>query len=161
MVVRIASSREQTYRLADTGYLYAVLDACDEPQVRKKSAKLGTRAVSLYLGGPEERYSKIAPYLVVLDKPTLDWVTEKLWTRPWGIFVHSDARLETVRTQLRRFLKVKDPQGKAMFFRFYDPRILPSFLEASNQQELNAFFGPVQAYGVPEGEGVAFYRNAA
>lgn len=159
MVLRTTASREHTCQLADTGHLYAVVDACGEPAVRRKCAELDNRTVCLYRGGPEEKYAKVAPYLFALDRATLDWLVEQLWTKPWGIFVYSEAGPETVRTQLRRFLKVKNPQGKVLLFRFYDPRILPKFLEASNQQELDSFFGPVQAYGVGAGDGAEFYRR--
>ena len=151
---------EQLGRLAATGQLYAVVDACKEPEVPPKCKSLGERAVSLYRGGAEEQYADIAPYLVAMDAAVLSWVKQRLWPRPWGIFIYSDAALEALRTHLRHFLKVKDEQGKQYFFRFYDPRILPPFLESSNREELRQFFGPVRAYGVGEGDGGLFFRGA-
>src|SRR5215208_6384436 len=75
---------------ARSGRLYAILDACDAPLVPPKVATLGeTRGVSLYRGGAEERHADIAPYLVAVDEPLLDWIFETLWGEPWGILVAS------------------------------------------------------------------------
>jgi len=51
--------------------------------------------------------------------------------------------LEQLFEHLRSFLKVKEPDDKELFFRFYDPRVLRIFLPTCNAQEVFQFFGPV------------------
>lgn len=131
----------------EPGTVYAVLDACDEPRVPPQVNAWGPeRAVSLYRGSAEYEYWAIAPYLVSVDDAALEWIIETLWDEPWGIFVITTDDLATVRKQLRRFLTVKDPEGNEVFFRFYDPRVLPTFLTTCTPHEAGQFFGPIERF---------------
>lgn len=133
----------------EPGSVYAILDACDEPRVPQKINELGDRAVSLYRGWAEEQYWAIAPYLVVVDSDLLDWIVENLWDDPWGIFIFAQSDLTALRKHFRRFLFVKHPDGRQMYFRFYDPRVLPTFLESCTTEEAQQFLGPIQCFCVP------------
>ncbi|MCG7851384.1 MAG: DUF4123 domain-containing protein, partial [Methanosarcinaceae archaeon] len=66
----------------------------------------------------------------------------------WGIFAITakEVDLRTVRRHFRRFLMVKDPEGKQIYFRYYDPRVLNVFLPTCNSEELSVVFGPVSSY---------------
>ena len=92
----------------------------------------------------------MAPYLVRLepDAPFTDWVLARGWGHHWGIFVHARVGLKTLRSHLRRFLKVKDADGKQLIFRYYDPRVLRVYLPTCNADELEVLFGPVHRYHV-------------
>jgi hypothetical protein len=153
--------------LAGAGSLFAILDACDEPAIPPKVETLGEeRGVSLYRGMAEEQYADIAPYLVAVDDMTIDWILGTLWGEPWGIFVVSDAGLATLRTHFRKFLLVDAPSGEQWYFRFYDPRVLAKYLPTCTIEELRAFYGRagpagvVQAYGIPDTDGVRLTRLA-
>jgi len=128
--------------------LFAVLDACDEPRVPEKVRKLGDRAVSLYRGSAEEDYWAIAPYLAQVDEPLLAWILDNLWSDPWGLLVVAAADLAALRRHFRRFLLVRDPNKREMYFRFYDPRVLPVFLKTCAGQEVDEFFGPIRFFAV-------------
>jgi len=156
------SSVETLRQYAASGMLFAILDACDEPAVPQKISELGdVRAVSLYRGGAEEDYSAIAPYLVQVDSALLDWIVAALWEHPWGIFAVSPANLETLRTHFRKFLIVQMPDTEKFYFRYYDPRVLKSFLPTCSEAELAEFLGPVQAYagGEPGTETVRLWSK--
>jgi hypothetical protein len=136
---------------AERGRLFAIIDATDTPSVPIKAFLLGeTRAVSLYRGRPEETLAAIAPYLVQVDLPVLEWITAELWTEPWGMFVLAGETLETLRRHFRHFLTVTGPNGESWYFRFYDPRVLERYIGSSTAEELAAFYGPVIAYGVTD-----------
>ena len=64
----------------------------------------------------------------------------------WGILAVSPADLRTLRMHFRKFLSVWDPDGKPLYFRFYDPRVLRIYLPTCNGAELRTLFGPVTAY---------------
>lgn len=132
--------------------VYAILDACDEPRVPVKVQSLNERAVSLYHLRADEQLWAIAPYLVSVDGELLDWIAAELFGTPWGIFLFSDTDLETLRKHFRRFLIVKGPDGRELYFRYYDPRVLPTFLTTCDQQEASEFFGPISAF-VVQGDG--------
>lgn len=128
--------------------LYAVLDACDEPLIPKKVQELGPeKSVSLYRPPAEFEFWDIAPYLVRVDEEVLKWIVGSLQGTPWGIFAFASVDLPTLRRHFRRFLKVKNEEGKPYYFRFYDPRVLPAFLSSSTEEEARQVFGPVRAYG--------------
>ncbi len=139
-------------QLAASGILYAVLDACDNPDVQAKVKELGPDlAPCLYHGVTDERTLAAAPYLVRLDATLLPWVQETLWSRPWGILLVSKADRATVRHHLRKLLVVKGPDHQALYFRFYDPRVLKTYLPMLSRNDLDEVFGPVLAYGVGDG----------
>jgi hypothetical protein len=144
-------SVSQLARWAERGRLYAVLDATGTPSVPPRARALGEgRAVSLYRGRAEEDLFSIAPYLVQLDWPTLEWITSELWPEPWGVFVVADVPLDTLRSHFRRFLVVDGPDGESWYFRFYDPRVLARYLATCTSEEDGAFYGPVTAYGATD-----------
>jgi hypothetical protein len=135
-------------QLAGEQRLYAVLDACDAPDILKKVDELGSsRALCLYRGEVAPEILEVAPYLVKTDEALLQWLVETVWSEPWGIFVVAKLEPDAVRKHLRKFLMVKDPDGEAMYFRYYDPRVLPTFLGSCNRQELDSFFGGMAAFG--------------
>lgn len=149
-----AASLDELRALAAAGRLYAVIDACDTPSVPEKAREVGdARAVSLYRGSADEMYWAFAPYLFAVDGEVLDWIVGELWSEPWGIFAVADADLETVCRHFRRFLLVQSPEGEQWYFRFYDPRVLPTFLGTADHAQLEEFFGGmVRGLGAGAGE---------
>ncbi len=132
------------------GTLYAILDACDEPRVPQKVRELGPeRTVSLYRGWAEREYWAIATYLVQVDEQLLDWIVDNLWEDPWGIFAVADTDLLSVRKHFRQFLTVEDPHGDQMYFRFYDPRVLSTFLNSCSNVDYRTLLGPLNAFLIP------------
>lgn len=136
---------------------YVILDACDAPLVPVKVRELGDRAVSLYRGAAERDLWAIAPYLARLDAELLDWIVENLWEEPWGIIISAATDLAGLRKHLRRFLMVEDPDGEQMYFRYYDPQVLPTVLETFAAEESKAFFGPMESIDIPRTD-AAFVR---
>jgi len=136
----------------EPGSLFAILDACDEPRVPQKVDELEDRAVSLYRGSAERDCWAIAPYLAQVDEGLLDWIVENLWDDPWGILAQTTTDLAKLRTHFRRFLMVEDPDGDKMYFRFYDPRVLSTFLTNCTESEAEEFFGPIRRFCVADKE---------
>jgi hypothetical protein len=144
-------SLKDLQQLAGEQRLYAVLDACDAPPILAKVGELGpSRALCLYRGRVSPEMLAVAPYLVRIDEELLQWLIATVWTEPWGIFVAAKLEPEAVRKHLRKFLVVKGPEGETMYFRYYDPRVLPAFLATCNQEELSSIFSNLQAFGYAE-----------
>lgn len=138
---------EKLRQFAEGGYLYAVLDSTDAPKVPPKMQELGEeKAVSLFKGTAQQDYWAVAPYLTKVDVPVLRWLFENVWKEPWGIFAVSKASTEELQSHFRKFLVVQLPDGKPWMFRFYDPRIMATFLGACSEDELRDFFGVVRAF---------------
>lgn len=135
----------------DSVRVFALLDACDEPLVQKLVADLGERVISLYRGAAQLQYWAIAPYVAEVDAGVVDYVSQHLDSGTWGYFLITNAscELQDLRRHFRKFLTVQSPEGEEMYFRFYDPRVLPAFFESSTSDELVSFFGPVQRMVLP------------
>jgi hypothetical protein len=127
---------------------YAILDGASVEGVLDKLGQENPEHVCLYRGEMEPDLAECAPYLIALKEgtPFTDWVLQEGWGKHWGIFALAATDLKETRKHFRTFLIVKDPDGKKLYFRYYDPRVLRIYLPTCNAQELKAVFGPVQAY---------------
>jgi len=139
-------SAADVFDSADRGLLYAVLDAADAPDVPARMIEPGVQARALYSSRVNPELAEAAPYLVRVNLELMGWIHEKLWADHWGILIEAQMELADLRRHLRHFLLTEDPQGRELYFRFYDPRTLRTFLPSCNPDELAEFFGPVEAY---------------
>jgi hypothetical protein len=128
---------------------FAVLDGASIPDLMAHLfADVRPEFECLYRGEVQPDVSKVAPYLVRLapGTPFTDWLLASAWGRHWGIFALAAASLKELRTHFRTFLMVKGPDGKKLYFRFYDPRVLRMYLPTCNAQELNTVFGVTKTF---------------
>ena len=126
--------------------LYAILDAARNIDIAFQLQNIANvEYISLYKGRKEEPMWDAAPYLVrcVRDSEFFNWVIERGWGDSWGIFATSKGSLEDLCKHFQEFLIVEDEAGKQMYFRFYDPRILPRFLSTLGREQRPGFLGPV------------------
>ncbi len=130
--------------------LYIILDAACVEQMPVQLFELedDPEYFSLFFDTPQAELIDVAPYLVKVDMESrlLAWMIDEGWGKSWGIFISATMELEELFEHLRQFLKVKDPEGEELFFRFYDPRVLRIFLPTCNFQEIMQFFGTVGSY---------------
>ncbi|MFJ2713350.1 DUF4123 domain-containing protein [Pseudomonas sp. NPDC087346] len=77
-------------------------------------------------------WDAVMPYvgIVTADREFLDWVATTQ-SRDWGWLAVSSAPLEIVVGHFRSLTQVLMPDGKAVFFRFWDGRYLLTILQAS------------------------------
>lgn len=141
---------ETLTKFAQDGKLWAILDACDEPEVPGKVEELGPRAKCLYRGTDDPNLLAVAPYLAHLQPDDVDWLSEVMWGRFWGIFAIAQADIKTLRRHFRKFLTVELEGDGPVYFRFYDPRVLETFLPTCDNTQLKDFYGPLDAYAVTD-----------
>lgn len=125
----------------------AILDPACHPYPLSVAQECGCEVVSLFQGRAGAELKRVAPHLVRLSytQPMMvAWGV--LWGQSMAVLLRSQAGLNEVRAHLRRFLMVQDENGKLLYFRFYDPRILRAFLPACMQAEAASFFGPVDEF---------------
>lgn len=129
--------------------VFAVLDGAiidDLPARLKQSA---ADAMCLFSGDLDPMLAAAAPYLVALqaNAAITKMVLMDGWDEHWGIALTTDpgTDMRTLRSHLRRILRVKTPGGDSMLFRFYDPRAFRSVVPTFNQEQRNVFFGPIQS----------------
>jgi len=132
--------------------LYAILDAARDIRILALLLHYKEDCQSLYEGEQGARLAQVAPYLVRLQKesPLLGALAKEGWGKSWGVYLTSASPFQDLRRHLRHFLQVQLPDGKQVYFRFYDPRVLRVFLPTCTPEDANQFFGPIQNYLVED-----------
>jgi hypothetical protein len=103
---------------------------------------------SLFATPLAPKLESVAPYLVPLDyddKKTRKFLSHA-WGNGWGVFIRCDTSQDRLRRHLRSFVSVRDPRGQRLLFRYYDPRILRTYLPTCSSQELEYVFGPIECF---------------
>ena len=129
--------------------VFAVLDGASIPDLLDHLyANPRPEFECLYTGELEPDLAETAPYLVRIAEESefTSWLLGQGWGKHWGIFILTQADFKTLRKHLRRFLIVYDSDARSLYFRYYDPRVLRTYLPTCNQGELAEFFGPVAAF---------------
>jgi len=146
--------------LARQGNVFAVLDAARAPGGVFEAGHSGLLCKSLYEGPRGERLSHVAPYLVEFR---LESAFGRWWLDNWGdsvgILFVTPTSFADVRKHCRTLMIVRGHDEKKYYFRFYDPRVLRSFLPACSAAEAQRFFGPITAVHCegPNGEELLTY----
>lgn len=131
------------------GEVYAVLDGARDERIEMLPGLLGFEFVNLYGDEVGAELRSVAPVLVRLER---GGVTEKLlelaWGNAWGIFAVTPGGTGMARMarHFRRLLRVMDEAGEVLLFRFYDPRVLRSFLPTCDEAQRDEVFGPVRRF---------------
>jgi len=141
-------------------FVYAILDAAREGRILPLLEGVPEQHQSLYEGRQGDELRLVAPYLVELwpDSPLYDTLADEAFGKSWGIWLTSEKPFAEVRRHLRRFLMVKLEDGREVYFRFYDPRVLRVFLPACTPEEASQLFGPIRSFWVEESEPGALSR---
>jgi pSer/pThr/pTyr-binding forkhead associated (FHA) protein len=128
--------------------LFALLDAARDPRVLEVLRASRDEYQSLYEGAKGAELADFAPYLVRLPPQSalLEVLVRQGWGRSWGVYLTCAQPFAEVRKHFRRFLLVKAEDGRELYFRFYDPRVLRIFLPTCTAQETAELFGPVGSY---------------
>jgi hypothetical protein len=131
---------------ADTS-VWAILDAARDERIYPELKLSRLEFISLYAGKLPVALQRAAPYLVELA-PSYKFTRPLLemgWGHSWGVLLRvKDAR--NLRHHLRGFLRVQDESGRTLVFRYYDPRVLRTYLPTCEKAELEAVFGPIGSY---------------
>jgi pSer/pThr/pTyr-binding forkhead associated (FHA) protein len=130
--------------------LFALLDAARDASVLVHLLGGKEEYQSLYEGPKGEQLAVVAPYLVCLPQqsPLLATLVKEGWGKSWGIYLTSPEPFKEVRKHFRRFLEVGLPDGKKVYFRYYDPRVLRVYLPTCTAEEWRQFAGSVSNFFV-------------
>jgi hypothetical protein len=132
--------------------LFAVLDGASVPNLPQELYQHEPDYLCLYRGALEPDLAETAPYLVRLEPgtPFTEWVLNEGWGNHWGILCSARCQMRDLRAHFRRFLIVYDASGKPLYFRYYDPRVLRTFLPTCTPPELSSLFGPLTGFFVED-----------
>jgi hypothetical protein len=127
---------------------FAVFDGARVRNLPVLLDKLGATHASLYRKPRDRSVAHNAPQLVeidALDGPVSVWLDLKPDHLDAAIFCVGAVEFHALQRHLRRFLQVRDSEGRKRYFRFYDPRVVAPFLASSTADERRTFFGPLHA----------------
>lgn len=159
---RMLRSLQKTTGTEPALSFFTVLDGARDPQIYGAVPVAKVEYRPLFMGPLPRVMAEAAPYLVRFepDSRFAEWLGDQGWGMDWGIFLRSRARLDEVARHLRRYLRVNDEDGKVIYFRFYDPRVLRAYLATCDGEELAAFFGPIDSFMAESetGEELMVYR---
>jgi hypothetical protein len=134
--------------------VFAVLDGASVPGLLDKLYGLFPNFCCLFRGELQPDMAEVAPYLVQLEQGTefTNWIISQGWGNHWGIFAAAEADFRRMRSHFRSFLIVYDETGRPLRFRYYDPRVLRTYLSTCRADELAIVFGPVTSYIVEDSD---------
>ena len=140
--------------------VFAVLDGARSPRIAGRVEGYFAEKACLYAGTLSPALVSAAPHLVQLYPESQFYraLVDDGWGRAWGVFMHADTSLESLRRHLRGLLVVRDPRGRRLLFRWYDPRVLRVYLPTCTRQELETVFGPVTTFLVEAPDPTALLR---
>jgi hypothetical protein len=134
---------------ADEGTLFAVLDCARDPRIGVLLRESADEMHPLYQGITAETMAEVAPYLVRFEAGSglLARLVGEGWGRAWGVYVVSEGSAKDLRAHLRRHVFVTDEErDEPLYFRFYDPRVLPLFLPTCTLRQEDELFGDIAAF---------------
>ena len=136
--------------------VWAVLDCARDPSIYRALLESRLEFRCLYSGRLPAELERVAPQLVELlpGHRLADRLLTEAWGQSWGIFLKIGDP-SALRHHLRKFLKVRDDDGRSLIFRYYDPRVLRTYLPTCRPDELETIFGPVAAFLTEDESGEA------
>jgi pSer/pThr/pTyr-binding forkhead associated (FHA) protein len=147
--------------------LFGLFDAAREPsiiaRIQRAAESESLQYQCLYDGEKGDDYSAFGPWLIQLPKETkfLEELVAEGWGKSWGVYLICDKPFADTRRHLRKFLMVTLPDGRQVFFRFYDPRVLRTYLPTCNESEVKEFAGPIDRYLAESVDGEELLEFAA
>jgi pSer/pThr/pTyr-binding forkhead associated (FHA) protein len=128
--------------------VFAVLDAARDPDVLPRLKVSGVEHASLYEENDGEELSTYGPWLAKLpvDHEFLEALVRDGWGKSWGVFLTCRLPFAELRRHLRQFLLAKLPDGRQVCFRYYDPRVLRTYMPTCTSDEMARFVGPIERY---------------
>ncbi|WP_332852285.1 DUF4123 domain-containing protein [Duganella sp. S19_KUP01_CR8] len=129
------------------GHVHWLLDGARDPDIVHLVRASGLEHTCLFSGDIHPRLQAAAPYLVHLPpgSPAAAALLKRGWGNAWGIFTiaKADITLAEQRLHLKKFLRVQTEDGKLLAFRYYDPRVLNTYLPTCTSEEFRTFLGPL------------------
>ena len=138
-------SEGQQYRLN------VIVDCAMDESLEPIIANSGIDNLCLFKGEIHPVLKAVAPHVFEVtsdNKVFLLDLIEKGWGKSWMVFALTQGELDinSVSDVFRRIAKVKTEDGKVMFFRFQDARVMRPFLPTCDAEQLKQVFGTTSHY---------------
>lgn len=127
---------------------YVLLDAAAMGVQFAEAAVREKRHHSLYSGSSATELAEVAPYLFQFETASslASWLLPRCQGKSWATFLQSAEGPQELRRHLRKFLMVRSPEGKDLYYRYYDPRVLRDTLPTFDTQTQREIMGPIEKW---------------
>ena len=136
------------HHAAEKRRVYTILDGARDARITPMVRASRLLHDCLYYEPLTDDLRTAAPHIIELtaDADFTRQLLQQGWGQSWGIFLitHAPATLTTVRHNYRKLTLVQDPTGQRLLFRYYDPRVLRTYLPTCTLAEIQTVFGPVK-----------------
>ena len=125
---------------------YALIDASQNPEIAILLEAFDSPARCLFDGDEADDLAGVAPWLVELTRfdDAWDWFVNEGYGKNWAILIHSRLEMARLKTQLKRFLKITDDEGKTFFFKYYRPKHLNAYLPVFDAVQVESFMRGIE-----------------
>lgn len=144
----------QSVLFNDAVSTYAIIDAASIEELTTQLLIYEPVYRNLFEGKDAMELEEVAPYLVQLDQGDAftHWVLEEVYGENGAIFIQSSTEIDALATHFRPYLHVSreipHPEtGERVrqegVLAFYDPRVLPNWLESVEKERKGAFLSAI------------------
>jgi hypothetical protein len=137
--------------------VYALIDGAQAFELAFAARLMGHELYTIFSGDLAGILAHVGPCLVVIGERSAflaEWV-KRVGTHV-GVLFESTAEFESLCRHLRHIFVATDEEHQKYFFRFYDPRVLRTFLPTCHAEELKEFFGPIDRWVAEAADASAF-----
>lgn len=120
---------------------FLLLDASCDALIPFYAENFKEEARCLFDGSAFEDLGEVAPWLIEVERygEAWDWYVENGWGRNWGVFLLTRLPMANVKRHLKKFLKIEDENGEVMFFKFYRPEHMRTYLPIFDDDQRESF----------------------
>lgn len=137
--------------------LFAVLDPARDVRFYPALKAHAPGALCLFRGPLDPQLEQVSPHVAPIapGDALATWWRAEGRGRAWGILVAADLGLDEVHHHLRTLTRVVLPGRQAALFRFWDPRVLRTWMPTCEGTQLAKVFGPLARFHAETADGAA------
>ena len=128
---------------------YGVIDLAAAAPLRARVARLNPPEGTFLMDrSASDDLVSFGPWLINIRLcPVIEsyWIRDGQW-KNWGYLIETDLSMAALQRHLKKFNLVEiEGRSDAVFFRYFDPVVLKSFLqEIADEDQRKAFLGPIE-----------------
>ena len=128
--------------------LFGIVDSARNDEVFRYMIEGEMDFRSLFEGTMDVQSYGVSGFLVDCQKgsPLMKWMTTEVWGDNCCIFFTSKASFDDLFAHFQKFNRVYLEGDEVVLFRFYDPRVLRTYLPTCNSKEIDLFFGEIESF---------------
>ena len=128
--------------------LFGIVDSARNDEVFRYLVTGDVQYKSLFEDTMDVQSYGVSGFLVECKKESqlFKWMTTEAWGDSCCIFFTSKDELDELLVHFQKFNRVYLEGDDVVLFRYYDPRVLRTYLPTCNREEIESFFGEVKSF---------------